>query len=386
MSTTIEWTQRPGTKGETWNPVVGCTKVSQGCKNCYAKTIHDNRHKAYSEGKLQSTPQYAVPFEHVQLMPDRLTMPLKWKSPRTIFVNSVSDLFHESVPFSYIDQVFAVMALTPQHTYQILTKRPERMAEYLNTQASCSQMDRKDQIECSSVELEDAPWDMTGYIKHWPLPNVWLGTSVEDQATADARIPHLLRCPAVVRFLSCEPLLGAVDLKNIAGGGGSRYQVLAPIPGHRPSIDWVIVGGESGSKARPMHPDWARSLRDQCKVAGVPFFFKQWGMWAPIDQPWDLADPAPREDNECWLNLEGGAGFHGTDVWRMRKAGKHNAGRLLDGVEHSEWPKTEARQLASDVNRRGRGGRRGNRPDASALSALSAVEPTPNALPNAPTP
>jgi protein gp37 len=337
MSTKIEWTQRPHTKGETWNPVVGCTKVSQGCKNCYAKTIHDNRHKAYSEGKLQNVKQYAVPFEHVQLMPERLTMPLKWKSPRTIFVNSVSDLFHESVPFSYIDQVFAVMALTPQHTYQILTKRPERMAEYFRT----GRPNRLEEICSIWHHLSGQPAE----VSEWPLPNVWLGTSVEDQATADARIPYLLRCPAAVRFLSCEPLLGEVDLKNIAGGGGSRYQVLAPIPGHRPSIDWVIVGGESGSKARPMHPDWARSLRDQCKAAGVPFFFKQWGEWCPATEEYGVTGHVMPESNPkyTWIGGDGtlqAPSAHGLKepIMAIARQGKQRAGRVLDGVEHSEWP------------------------------------------------
>jgi protein gp37 len=337
MSTSIEWTQRPGTKGETWNPVVGCTKVSAGCKHCYAKTIHDNRHKAYSEGKLQNTPQYAVPFEQVQLMPDRLTMPLKWKSPRTIFVNSVSDLFHDTVPFSFIDQVFAVMALTSQHTYQILTKRPERMAEYMDRAHIFRALPFAERVgESTSLTVYPSPTEV-----RLTLPNVWLGTSVEDLAAADARIPHLLRCPAAVRFLSCEPLLGAVDLnkwlwQSVFHGAPADIEPTG-------LLHWVITGGESGPNARPMHPDWARSLRDQCAAAGVPFFFKQWGEWAAIDMPWYDEAPATRPSNETWLNLEGGSGFHGKQVWRMRKIGKHKAGRLLDGVEHSAWPMNEVR-------------------------------------------
>jgi protein gp37 len=334
MSTSIEWTQRPGTKGETWNPVVGCTKVSQGCKNCYAKTIHDNRHKAYSEGKLQNVKQYAVPFEHVQLMPDRLTMPLKWKSPRTIFVNSVSDLFHEDVPLDYIKLVLTIAASSPEHTFQILTKRPERMAEImasLRWHVGLWVNTIQGETTILHTNCFEAGKEMPA---GWVPDNIWLGTSVEDQATADARIPHLLRCPAAVRFLSCEPLLGAVELGgyyNIPGAPG--------IDTWNDGIHWVIVGGESGHKARPMHLDWARSLRDQCKAAGTAFFFKQWGEWAAIDMPWYDEAPATRPSNETWLNLEGGSGFHGKQVWRMRKVGKANAGRLLDGVEHSEWPR-----------------------------------------------
>jgi len=373
MSTTIEWTQRPGTKGETWNPVVGCTKVSAGCKFCYAKRIHDNRHKAYTEGKLQKTPQYAKPFEHVQLMHARLTTPLGWKQPRTVFVNSVSDLFHEDVPFDFIDRVFAIMALTPQHTYQILTKRPERMAEYTNAAPEGEdpadyrpgagmlyrieqQLRTIDSWLGPDLHLTEDQWSFCENFdgQHLPLPNVWLGTSVENQAAADARIPHLLRCPAAVRFLSCEPLLGPVDLKNITGGG-SRYQVLEPVPGHRPRIDWVITGGESGPGARPMHPDWARSLRDQCAAAEVPFFFKQWGAWKPTPHP-------ARYMSGMAGKLLPMTVVHSTDRKRigaqcfeampsvctspdrivmvdmMDRAGKHASGNRLDGHQHLAYP------------------------------------------------
>lgn len=333
MSTTIEWTQRPGTKGETWNPVVGCTKVSAGCKHCYAKTMHDKRHKAYLAGKLQNIPQYAQPFEKVHLMPQRLTLPLKWKKPRTVFVNSVSDLFHADVPFEFIDQVFAVMALTPQHTYQILTKRPERMAEYFARVDTYTVWLPTSDISAEVVELEH------------PLPNVWLGTSVENQATADERIPHLLRCPAAVRFLSCEPLLGAVDTMSLNGPGHCLYQVLQPVKGHRPAIDWVITGGESGPGARPMHPDWARSLRDQCKADGVPFFFKQWGAYQPGSMDGKglvVLNNGKAEDYSIGPDVRL---KYSTSEWAalkpevMSRVGKKNAGHLLDGVEHHEWPK-----------------------------------------------
>jgi protein gp37 len=251
--TKIEWTRgADGSDGYTWNPVVGCTKVSQGCKLCYAKTIHDMRHKAFLAGKAVA-PQYSMPFEMVQLMPDRLTWPLSLRQPSRIFVNSVSDLFHEDVPDEFIDQVFAVMALADRHTFQVLTKRPK-----------------------------------------WPLPNVWLGTSVEDQKAADERIPLLIETPAAIRFLSIEPLLGPVDLTDVRRHDGWRINALTGeeflpgeiVSGHLGKIDWVIAGGESGSSKqspRPMHPDWARSLRDQCVAAGVPFLFKQWGEWGGLD-------------------------------------------------------------------------------------------------------
>jgi protein gp37 len=358
MSTTIEWTQRPGTKGETWNPVVGCTKVSQGCKHCYAKRVHDNRHKAFKDGKLQNVKQYAVPFEVVQLMPERLTMPLRWKAPRTVFVNSVSDLFHENVPFAFIDQVFAVMALTPQHTYQVLTKRPGRMAEYLNGTYHRNPKDgvlsHIEQFRLRGIPDGGMHHREIGKTWQWPLPNVWMGTSVEDQATADARIPHLLRCPAAVRFLSCEPLLGVVDLKLTLG-----LKILPPGPGNKwlywplDELHWVITGGESGAGARPMHPDWARSLRDQCAQAGVAFFFKQWGEYRPMElsevhKGFDaiMVSNSPDRKPSCGYQMPHQLEGYITDTasgygWQrpMLRVGKHASGNLLDGVEHKAWPK-----------------------------------------------
>lgn len=376
MSTTIEWTQRPGTKGETWNPVVGCTKVSAGCKHCYAKTMHDKRHKAYLAGRLQNIPQYAEPFEKVQLMHERLALPLKWKKPRTIFVNSVSDLFHEDVPFEYIDRVFAIMALTPQHTYQVLTKRPKRMAEYFSTRDWFAAIRPTPIRSIKEQGFPDSTTERPTQHKH-PLPNVWLGTSVENQATADERIPHLLKCPATVRFLSCEPLLGPVDLTNLLYDGACAIDCLsglqgfpkphAPLPKGTGPIHWVITGGESGPGARPMHPDWARSLRDQCKVAGVPFFFKQWGEWHTAYSLTTTNEAVfyQFQTFQQWVNkastwvrggicldrngkdLKNGKGFmeaRDTDAFPvtiMHKVGKKNAGHLIDGVEHHDWPVTK---------------------------------------------
>jgi protein gp37 len=284
VSTAIEWTD------ETWNPVVGCSRVSAGCRNCYAFQLHDMRHRAKLAGK-DLPDQYAQPFTTIQALADRLDTPLRWRRPRRVFVNSVSDLFHEDVPFDFILAVWGVMAATP-HTYQILTKRAHRMLAFFEWAKEAMRARGLDEWE-KGMEIQ---------------PNVWLGVSVEDQRAADERIPLLLRTPAAVRFLSCEPLLGPVDL--------GRWLICEPCDDGRPvtmgtilhcqnpRLDWVIVGGESGPGARPMHPDWARSLRDQCQAAGVPFFFKQWGEW----------------------DFEG------------YRIGKKYAGRLLDGREWNEFP------------------------------------------------
>ncbi len=281
--TAIQWTDK------SWNPVVGCTKVSAGCKLCYAKTLHDQRHKAYHEGKAVPA-QYAKPFEELQLMPERLRDPLTWKKPQRVFVNSVSDLFHEDIPFDFIDRVFAVMAVARRHTFQILTKRPERMTEYLRWEGheEAAQEERRNcncrqcciaghmdqhlaSIGCDRATAAMAP---SIYLwKNWPLPNVWLGTSVENQAAADDRIPHLLATPAAVRFLSCEPLLGEVNLAPYLGDAHEKYQNFSSPVG----INWVICGGESGAGSRPMAVEWARELVRQCQVASVACFVKQMG-------------------------------------------------------------------------------------------------------------
>ena len=211
-SSAIEWTDA------TWNPTTGCDKVSPGCKNCYAE-------KMAARLKAMGQPRYRNGFE-LTLQEDVIPLPLKWKSPRLIFVNSMSDLFHESVPLDFIKRCFDVMALADQHVYQVLTKRPERVAEI----------------------ADQLPWK----------EHIWLGTSIESK-TYLKRITAVSRVPAAVRFLSIEPLLGAIPQIKLD------------------SIGWVIVGGESGPGARPMKSEWVRLLRDQCILAGVPFFFKQWG-------------------------------------------------------------------------------------------------------------
>lgn len=211
----IEWTEM------TWNPTVGCTKISPGCKHCYAETM------AY---RLQAmgTPGYEDAFK-LKLLPERLSEPLRRRQPTIYFVNSMSDLFHEDVPFKYIDQVFSVIQQANQHTFQILTKRAERMAEFFSTRT--------------------------------PPENAWLGVSVEDKKYGVPRIKHLRKIKATVRFLSAEPLLEDLGKLNLKG------------------IHWVIVGGESGLKARPMEASWADKIRIQCEDSDTAFFFKQWGGW-----------------------------------------------------------------------------------------------------------
>ncbi len=319
----IEWTDK------TWNPVAGCSIVSPGCQNCYAMKMA-RRLEAMGQEKYRGLTKVvngnAVWTGDITHDYDDLTIPFGWKKPRRIFVNSMSDLFHSSVVDSFIDRVFAVMALTPHHTYQILTKRPERMAAYTNARQRNANPIRAI-IDGDFSGLGDHRGAL-----HMPLPNVWLGTSVENQKAADERINWLHRSDAAVRFLSCEPLLGPLDIRHLfwllTGTGPRRY------------INWVIAGGESGPGARPMHPDWVRGLRTQCEAGSIPFFFKQWGEWAPIDKPWVQNDPEPlNERNERWLNLAGGHGFHGQEVWRVRRVGKGLSGRILDGREWNEYPK-----------------------------------------------
>jgi protein gp37 len=254
--TGIEWTDA------TWNPVVGCERVSPGCAHCYAKALHDQRHTAHLAGK-QVAPQYAEPFEVVQLMPERLTYPLSWREPRRVFVNSVSDLFHESVPDEYIAKVFAVMALADRHTFQVLTKRPTRMRQLLNDPDFAVEMVKRIR---DGQQSPDVAW------LRWPLPNVWLGVSVENQRWANERIPLLLDTPSAKRFLSCEPLLGPVYIAEYLPN-----PLWDNLPSWQsPVIDWIIAGAESGRGARPMERAWVESLRDQCVESGkTKFMFKQ---------------------------------------------------------------------------------------------------------------
>lgn len=401
----ISWTDA------TWNPVVGCSIVSPACTNCYAMSMaarieRMSGGKTHYAGTTKVVNGKPVWTGKLALAPDHiLTAPLRWRRPRRVFVNSMSDLFHEDMPEEWIDRVFAIMVLSPQHTFQILTKWPERMRVYLSHQLRQKHIAHKVgkmvdargfDGDVASDAILDGPW---------PPPNVWLGVTAEDQVRADERIPHLLATPAAVRFVSAEPLLRSINFRRISYGisdgwlagypAVTRIEVTinsltgAPKTGI-PGLDWVIVGGESGPGARPTHPDWVRSIRDQCAAAGVAFHFKQWGEWAPCpdasDWPYDKdydrttwmgepscirpIEPGWSDKYHCGggaqdpfkLQPYGGSLF-GTPEYldqvarcpqpkcgaagrclgndrrkAMRHIGKHRAGRSLDGVIHDAFP------------------------------------------------
>lgn len=286
--TPIEWTE------QTWNPVRGCSPVSPGCKNCYAER-QGGRFAGPGrpfDGFIQigrngnPGPRWTG---KVDLIPHMLDVPLRRKIPTTYFVNSMSDLFHEELPDEAIDRVFAVMALCPHHTFQVLTKRAKRMREYFADESVGARVDafawemieervdpcerRSDDIRATAQSLSDGP-----------LSNVHLGVSVEDQQRADERIPDLLQTPAAVRFLSVEPLLGPVDLDSefsdgahALGCGDAGCDTCSELPDGGRGVDWVIVGGESGPDARPCDTEWVRSIVQQCTAAGVAVFVKQLG-------------------------------------------------------------------------------------------------------------
>ena len=293
----IEWTTR------TWNPMVGCSKVSAGCQNCYA--IKD-AHRLAGNPNPKISGVYAGLTERrgdrtewtgkVNFLPQRLELPIKTRKPTTWFVNSMSDLFHESVTDDQLDQIFAVMALTPQHTYQVLTKRPARMLDYLSA--------AEKRVFKSACGLADDKPELKSIPHQWPLPNVWLGVTVENQKAAD-RIPLLLQTPSAVRFLSCEPLLENVDLTRCGDSDYSIDSLTGAEPygnstrkGIVPRLDWVIVGGESGHGARPCHLPWIQDIVDQCAAAKVPCFTKQTG-----SNPWEHLVTGKGGDPQEWVNL-----------------------------------------------------------------------------------
>lgn len=313
-------------KDETWNPVTGCTPVSEGCENCYAKRIANRLKGRYGYDKDE-------PFK-VTLHPDKLNQPLQWKKPRRVFVCSMGDLFHEDVPFDYITKVFDVMCSgrwpnkeaersgdaslleDPGHTFIVLTKRPERVNEWLGWVGSYWPGD-------SPVNTY---LDAYGHFGE----HIWFGVTAENQARADERIPTLLQIPAAVRFVSVEPLLGPVDLNHLQLNReveidclSGTHGVIRHHVGINEKLNWVICGGETGPGARPMSSDWVRSLRDQCQTAGVPFFFKSWGDWAPAH----VLEPHTAVD------------FGDGARVAMKRVGKKHSGCLLDGREWNQEPK-----------------------------------------------
>jgi protein gp37 len=375
----------PGFKGESWNPFVGCDIVSKGCTNCYAMKMAarleamssrpdgtGNFHLDHYKGLTHNprrTGYKPVWTGAVREASEKVwTAPLRAKKPRCYFVNSMGDVFHEDVPDEWIDRLFAVMALAPQHRFLILTKRPERMREYMQSRltgargkhhapddasvligAACQKIDPDPTINnprhyaAHNKGFTWQVWEETlsnpaneRIYSTWPLPNVWLGVSVEDQASADQRLDLLRATPAAIRFVSAEPLLGPVSMAL-------------------DGLDWVIAGGESGPGARPMHPDWARGLRDQCAAAQVPFFFKQWGAWA--DHTAVHAESRACGASTGHIITPDGrtigagtrrfGGFVGEDwqeeggAW-MCRTGKGAAGHELDGRTHHAWPEVPA--------------------------------------------
>lgn len=355
----IEWTDA------TWNPITGCSVVSPGCTNCYAMKLAGTRLKDHPTraGLTKATKAGPVWTGEVRLNEEWLQQPLRWTKGRRVFVCAHGDLFHESVPDAWIDRVFAVMAMALNHTFQVLTKRAARMRAYLS--------DETLQSRIALVIAESAPvgrlltncpvftpggspsWAM----EKWPLPNVWVGVSAEDQTRADERIIELLATPAAVRFVSLEPLLGPIELCNV----GKRWDLgketaIDALSGHRMvgmpdlqptahvvphfdrGLDWVIVGGESQHGSRPMHPAWARALRAQCIAAGVPFFFKQWGDWAPSGGPTiiEASNGVAWPDGTIGRGSAAENGGEGTFMFPARA--KLN-GRTLDGRTWDEMPR-----------------------------------------------
>lgn len=305
-NTKIEWAEK------TWNPITGCTKISPGCANCYAERM--SKRLAGRCGYDKDNP-----FQ-VTLHVDRLDEPLKWRKPQMVFVCSMGDLFHELVPFPQIKEIWNIMAKAQKHTFLVLTKRSKRMLEFTQWMAGADHI--------STAE--------------WPR-NVWLGVTAENQEKANERIPILLQIPAAKRFVSVEPMLGSVDLEDwfessqFCNACGSvqletddtscrRCGDIRTRPGKN-GLDWVICGGETGPGARPMHPDWARSLRDQCVSAGVPFFFKQQGEWGYTPY-----------GNRKGMNPYESIRLNGDLLFRC---GKKFAGRNLDGREWNERPEVE---------------------------------------------
>ena len=316
-NTEISWSDA------TFNPWLGCTAVSAACKNCYAQTLVEGRFGKAKWGKGQP---------RVRTSEDNWKKPLIWNrkaeassTRMRVFCASLADVFDEEVPEEWRADLFELIDATPNLDWLLLTKRPENIERL---------------------------WPFGWYDDQFTWPNVWIGTTVEDQKTADERIPHLLRVPANVRFLSMEPLLGAVDLRMIPnefnfGEGQDYLNVLSGLAWSNPAgyhhdvcaigagIDWVITGGESGANARPSHPDWFRKLRDDCAAAGVAFHFKQWGEWFPREL-WEdnpdliLPNDCDYERDKNTVTLE--------EHMVMHKVGKKAAGRVLDGVTHDGFP------------------------------------------------
>ena len=323
--TKIEWTDA------TWNPIRGCSRVSEGCRNCYAERV-----AARFSGPKEPYAGLAIwkggePHwtGKIQFVESHLYDPLRWKQHKKIFVNSMSDPFHPGVTDDMIDSIFAVMALSDWHTHQMLTKRVKRMRTYTHSEGAIAASNilqarvaqEAERIAQDRGETISAWWD--AWLEDWPLKNIWLGASAEDQANYDFRRDDLENTDAAVIWWSLEPLIGPITLN---------------LNSSKRLPDWIVIGGESGPEARPMHPKWARDIRDECRDAMVPLFFKQWGEFAPFRN---------ERFPQVSVNLDGSRSnnlVYGSDWQIMSKVGKAKAGHLLDGREYKEFPTVKGRK------------------------------------------
>lgn len=318
--TAIEWTDA------TWQIITGCSVLSAGCRRCYAMRLAGTRLRNHPSraGLTIDTKAGPVWTGEVRFNKQWAHQPLEWRKPRMIFVCAHADLFHERVPDDWIDHVFAVASLCPQHTFQILTKRARRMREYFAAPNVWARIE----VAARVIHKQRTGEIIPGKTPIGPLRNCWLGVSAEDQRNANERLDDLIHVPAHIRWVSAEPLLGAIDFSPWMSG-----------------LDWIVVGGESQHDARPMHPDWVRSIRDQCASATVPMLFKQWGSHS-YEYDRDRDDPDYRTCDAWsrkpgrWINLAGGHGFNGERVHYAHLVGKKRAGRTLDGVIHNGFPTT----------------------------------------------
>lgn len=380
--TRIEWVRNSeGHKGATWNVVTGCSLASPGCLRCYAMRLAGTRLKHHPSriGLTEETRSGPVWTGEVRFNEEWLEQPLRWKKPRAIFVAAHGDLFHPGVPDEVLDQIFAVMALSPQHTYQVLTKRAGRMRAYVSD-------DSQARMDARQAAMRGLSKDPKVSFPGWPLKNVWLGISVEDQRRANERIPDLLMTPAAIRWISAEPLIGGILLDAIPmqvpgtdehGTLSALEGILTPSAGGAgvedrtaetklPKLDWVVVGGENAPDALPMLPRWARSLRDQCAASQTAFFFKQWGTWHTNAILMSTGEAVFRQftSYEQWVakaatwirggicldnegrNLKCGKDMKAAEeagrfpVTIMHRMSKRQSGNLLDGRTHEEFPIT----------------------------------------------
>lgn len=357
--TGIRWTSA------TWNPVVGCTIESPACTNCYAmeqahrilrmsaavgRASHYEGTTELAKGKPVWTGLLADAPEHIVLQP------IRWSKPRMVFVNSMSDLFHPDMPRASIDTVFAVMRLSGRHVFQILTKRPAVMLAWMSDPETPARVSARAREIAAAVDPKGRIPKETVEDGTWPPRNVWLGCTVEDQKRADQRVAILLSTPAVVRFVSIEPMLSMVDLRHVAAvaedGRTIWFDALDPsraglvsdgvrsedgdlrprtVAGVLPALDWIIVGGESGDRARPMHPDWPRRLRDDCEATGRAYFFKQWGAWTVAGDG--------TAASERFVDVHGGRDPTSVSAVAVRKGRQvEGVDDVLDGREHKAFP------------------------------------------------